>query len=211
MSFDEKADLSAWRSALEALPPSTTNSEETFSSVLFLAIYSRDWKKARELVRSSSKEELPFVGGPMVPRLCMEIPIAKYQGEHPEMNAEFGLARNQLLHKVEENPEDPARLSTLGQIDAYLGRKQDAIKEARRAVEMLPVTKDAFSGPPLLNNLAIVYALTDEMDLAFQALEVSIKIPGGVTYGELKLDPDWDSLRNDMRFEKLLTQLAPHE
>ena len=109
------------------------------------------------------------------------------QGEHPEMNPEFGLARNQLLYKVEENPEDPVRLSTLGQMDAYLGRKQDAIKEARRAVEMLPVSKNPFSGPPLLNNLAMVYALTNEVDLAFQALEVSIKILGGVTYGELQL------------------------
>jgi hypothetical protein len=77
---------------------------------------------------------------------------------------------------------------------------------------MLPVSKDAFHGPPLVVNLEIVYALTNEPDLAFQALDVSIKTPAsGVTYGQLKLDPRWDPLRADPRFEMLLAQLAPHE
>jgi tetratricopeptide (TPR) repeat protein len=147
----------------------------------------------------------------MIPRLCMEIPIAKYQGEHPETSAEFGAARNQLLHKVEEHPEDPDLLSALGQIDAYLGRKQEAIQEAKRAVEMLPVSKDAFVGPYLVINLAQVYSLTDEPDLAFQALNASIKAAGPLSYGELKLDADWDPLRKDPRFDKLLAQLAPHD
>ena len=115
--------------------------------------------------------------GALVPRVCLEIPIAKYQGEHPEMNAEFLAARNQVLRKVEEHPEDPTLLSALGKIDAYLGRKQEALQEAKRAVEMLPVSKDALDGPALVDNLATVYAWTNEPDLAFQALDVSIKTP----------------------------------
>jgi len=149
---------------------------------------------------------------PMVPRVCLEIPIAKYQGEHPEMNAEFLAARNQVLRKVEGHPADATLPSALGLIDAYLGRKQDALQETKHAVEMLPVSKDAFHGPPLVVNLEIVYALTNEPDLAFQALYVSIRTPAsGITYGQLKLDPRWDPLRTDPRFEKLLVQLAPKE
>jgi hypothetical protein len=96
-------------------------------------------------------------------------------------------------------------------IDAALGRKPEAIEEAKRAVEMLPVSEDAVDGPPLLYNQAAVYSMVNESDLAFKVLDLSAKIPGGVSYGELKLDPCWDPLRKDSRFEKLLTELAPKD
>jgi serine/threonine protein kinase/Flp pilus assembly protein TadD len=213
ISFDEKAELSEWRAALEALPSSIKNNEALFTPLMDFAIYSRDWTKARDLVRSSSNEELPFgERGPLIPRICLEIPIAKYQGEHPEMNVEFAAARNQLLRKVEGHPADPKLLSALSLIDAHMGRKQDALQEAKRAVEMLPVSKDALDGPPLVVNLEIVYALTKQPDLAFPALDVSIRTPASsITYGALKLDPAWDLLRADPRFEKVLAQLAPTE
>lgn len=76
---------------------------------------------------------------------------------------------------------------------------------------MLPISKDAVEGPPLVSNLALVYAWTNEPNLAFQELTISVKTPGGVFYGELKLDPAWDLLRKDPRFGKLLAQLAPKE
>jgi hypothetical protein len=82
-------------------------------------------------------------------------------------------------------------------------------EEAKRAVETLPISRDAMAGPFLVINLAIVYARTNEPDLAFQNLAISAKMPGGVSYGELKLDPAWDPLRNDPRFDQLLAQLAP--
>ena len=209
--FAENADLIAYRAALEALPSSIIDNESVFPSLVDALILSRDWKAARELVRSSSNEELPYVFGAMVPRAFLEIRIAKFQGEHPEMNLEYGSARNWFLHKVNQHPEDPKLLSALGLIDAYLGRKQDAIQEAKRAEEMLPTSKDALDGPDLLDNLATVYAWTNEPDLAFQTLNVSIKTPGGVSYGNLKLEPDWDPIRIDPRFDKLLAQLAPKE
>jgi tetratricopeptide (TPR) repeat protein len=210
ISFGERADLSAWRAALEALPSSMKNDPEMVASLFSLLFCSRDWMKLIELIGNSSSEELPFEGEaiPTVPRGCLEIQLAKYQGEHPEMNAQFELARNQLLKKVEEHPEDPYLLIYLGIIDAYLGRKKEAIEEAKRAVEMLP---DAIDGPRLKCILATVYAWTNEPDLAFQELDVSAKTPGGVSYGDLKLDPDWDPLRTDPRFNRLLAQLAPKE
>ncbi|MGA8480657.1 MAG: hypothetical protein WB696_22060 [Chthoniobacterales bacterium] len=102
-------------------------------------------------------------------------------------------------------------MSVLGLIDAALGRKQGAIREARSAAEMLPILKDAVEGPPLVSRLALVYAWTNEPDLAFQELTISVKTPGGVHYGELKLDPAWDPLRNDPRFPKLLAELVPKD
>jgi hypothetical protein len=128
-----------------------------FANLFDVVVYSRDWMSARDLVKSCSMEELHYGFGddpPMVPRVCLEIPIARYQEEHPETNAEFLAGRNYLLQKVDANPDDPRLLSVLGLIDAYLGRKQEALQEGKRAMEMLPVSKDAVDAPALVDNLA---------------------------------------------------------
>jgi hypothetical protein len=93
--------------------------------------------------------------------------------------------------------------------DAALGHKNDAIVEGRRACDLLPVTKDAMDGPSYVSNLALIYAWAGEKDLALQTLAGSVKIPGGVSYGELKLMPQWDALRGDPRFDKIVASLAP--
>jgi hypothetical protein len=100
-------------------------------------------------------------------------------------------------------------MSVLALTNAALGCKEDAIQEGRRAVEMLPISKDTVEGPPLVSKLALVYAWTNEPDLAFQELAISVESPGGVHYGELQLDPAWDPLREDRRFAELLAKLAP--
>jgi tetratricopeptide (TPR) repeat protein len=78
------------------------------------------------------------------------------------METEFAAARDQLNQKVETHLEDVALLSVLGLVDAALGRKREAIEEAKRAVEMLPISKDAFEGPSLLYNLASRGLLSDK-------------------------------------------------
>jgi hypothetical protein len=92
-----------------------------------------------------------------------------------------------------------------------MGRKDEAIDEAKRAVEMIPVSKDALEGPRVAMNLAVVYAWTDESDLAFEQLEPLAKIPYGLYYSDLKLRPYFEPLRGSPRFEKLLTALSPHD
>ena len=77
------------------------------------------------------------------------------------------------------------------------------------ACELLPITKGAFDGPCYITNLAMVYAWTGEKELALEQLAIAAQIPAGVTYGELKLYPQWDSLRGDPRFEKIVASLAP--
>ena len=99
----------------------------------------------------------------------------------------------------------------MGVIDAGLGRKEDAIREGRQAVALTPVTKDSLVGPEIVSNLATIYAWTGERDLAIEQLEIAAKIPNGVHYGDLRLDPIWDPLRSDWRFEKIVASLAPKE
>jgi hypothetical protein len=96
-------------------------------------------------------------------------------------------------------------------VDALLDNKEAAVSEAKRAVELFPISKDALRGPRTLVNLAVVYAWTNELNLAFATLDSVTKTPFGIYYGELKLNPIWDPLRKDPRFENLLAELAPRD
>ena len=97
----------------------------------------------------------------------------------------------------------------LARIDAELGNKEKAIQEGRTACDMLPPAKDAIGGVLLISNLARIYALTGEKELALKELDTISKLPWGPSYGDLRLDPEWDSLRVDSRFEKIVASLAP--
>ena len=108
-------------------------------------------------------------------------------------------------------PGNARPLDVLALIDAQLGDNEKAIREGRTACDMLPPTKDALDGVWLMTNLARIYALTGEKDLALQQLEVVSKLASGPingpSYGELGLNPDWDLLRGDPRFEKLVEEV----
>jgi Flp pilus assembly protein TadD len=94
-------------------------------------------------------------------------------------------------------------------MDAALGRKAEALQEGRRAAELLPVSKDAMPGAKVMEYLAIVYAWCGEEALAVQQLRQALSVPGDLSYGNLKLHPNWDSLRGNADFEQLLSSLAP--
>jgi hypothetical protein len=94
-------------------------------------------------------------------------------------------------------------------IDAGLGRKEEALREAQRAVELLPVAKDSINGAGMIEFSAIVAAWVGEKDLALEHLAEAARLPGFLSYGRLKLLPWWDPLRGDPRFEKIVSSLAP--
>jgi hypothetical protein len=86
------------------------------------------------------------------------------------------------------------------------GRKEDAIREALRAVDLVPIAKDSLWGPGNVTNLALIYAWTGERDRALEQLEIVAKMPGGApTYGDLRFNPCRDNLRGDKRFDKIVT------
>ncbi len=96
-------------------------------------------------------------------------------------------------------------------IDAALGRKEEALREGRRAIELLPVEKDAFVGRYLVRYFGVIAAWVGEKDLACQQLAGLLGPPIFLYYGELKLMPLWDPLRGDPCFEKIVASLAPKE
>jgi TolB-like protein/Flp pilus assembly protein TadD len=131
---------------------------------------------------------------------------ARVQNDATAAEKAFTAARVELQEIVREQPDYAQALSTLGMIDAALGHKEDALREGRRSVELLPLTKDAMAGADLLTNLAIIYAWVGEKDLAIKQLQEVLQVPGPACYGRLRLDPSWDPLRDDPRFEKLVEE-----
>src|SRR5436853_7196480 len=145
----------------------------------------------------------------LFPQVWCQGIVAQMRGDKVAARAAFSSARNEMAKLVREQPAYAEALCALGMADAALGNKEDAIREGRRAVELLPVTKDAIIGPLLVQNLALIYAWTGEKDLAFEQLGAAAKLPGYLSYGELRLHPYWDPLRSDPRFDKIVASLAP--
>jgi tetratricopeptide (TPR) repeat protein len=178
------------------------------------ALLSRDWPRVKELVENmkGGKDDGGwFFCTVPVPVSCYLVLLARFQGEDASANPDFSESREQLGQLVEQSPASAKLLSNLALIDAFLGKKQDAITEAKRAIEMQPISKDMLDGPPLVVNLAEVYAWTGELDLAFEQAVIATKLPNALFYGDLKLAPIWDPLRRDPRFDKLLAELAPRD
>jgi TolB-like protein/class 3 adenylate cyclase/Flp pilus assembly protein TadD len=143
------------------------------------------------------------------PRAYFEAVAARARGDATVARAGFTAARTEVEKTTREQPDYAQGLTILGLIDAGLGRKDDAIREGRRAVELVPVSKDAIDGTDLILNLAVIYAWTGEKDLALKQLAEAAQLPSSLNYGWLRLHPDWDTLRNDPRFEKIVASLAP--
>jgi serine/threonine-protein kinase len=124
-------------------------------------------------------------------------------------HAAFTLARAKQESILREQPNYGPAVCVLGLIDAALGRKQEALREGRRALELLPPTKDAINGGHIQVFFAITCAWAGEKDLAIEQLTTLAPTTGYLTYGTLKLHPFWDPLRGDPRFEKIVASLAP--
>jgi serine/threonine-protein kinase len=145
------------------------------------------------------------------PHVYFEGVVAICEGDQEKAKIAFMAARAEVAAVVERDPEFAPAISFLGMIDAGLGRKEDALREGRRACELVPPSKDALDGVALAVNLAQIYVWTGEKDLAIAQIEAVEHWPTYLTYGLLKLQPIWDPLRDDARFEKIVASLAPKD
>jgi hypothetical protein len=146
--------------------------------------------------------------------------IARLKGDTLAAHAAFTKVRTKLEEELRIHPDNMDLLSDLGLIDAALGRKEEALSEGRSAMELraraLPTAEDPMFGPStneasMKTSFAMICAWAGEPDLALEQLEAVTKIPGGPSYGGLRLGPMWDPLRGNPRFEKIVASLAPKE
>ena len=136
--------------------------------------------------------------------------IARMTKDDAKARSAFTAARAQQEKIVQAQPNYGPALCVLGLIDAGLGRKEEALREGRRAVGLLPVEKDAPEGVDMVKYLAMIAAWIGDKDFACEQLAIAIRGPSSLSYGQLKLMPFWDPLRGDPRFEQIVASLAPN-
>ena len=130
--------------------------------------------------------------------------LQNYWGDKAKAQAAFERARLVAEQLVRESPDDAPLHALLGEILAALGQKEAAISEGKRATKLLPESQDAYDGPQITAELAAIYAWTGEDDKALPLLDHLLQIPNGITVPLLKLNPVWDPLRKDPRFQGLI-------
>jgi TolB-like protein/Tfp pilus assembly protein PilF len=175
------------------------------------ALAERDVAAAREALLASDEGPLG-VDAVHFPRAFVEGDIARMANDEHNAQLAFAAAHAEQEKTVQAQPDYGPAWCVLGVIDAALGRKEDALREGRRAVELLPVEKDSVNGLHMIEHLAVIAAWVGEKDLACEQLDKAIRYPmypSAVSYGELKLSPWWDPLRGEPCFEKIVTSLAP--
>jgi serine/threonine-protein kinase len=135
--------------------------------------------------------------------------VARLAKNEKKARAAFVAAREQQEKIVQVQSNYGPAVCMLGLIDAALGRKEEALREGRHAVELLPSAKDSINGAHMIEYLAMIAAWVGDKDFACEQLAIAVKLPGTLSYGQLKLLPFWDPLRGDPRFEKIVSSLAP--
>ena len=208
----EKGDPRPYREAIEAVGRKNPKAKaEIADEWLLCALAERDSKNATEALNTWSDNSIALGFGDNVifVRAFAAGVIARMNNDEVKAREAFTTARAEQQKLTDAQPENAYQWCVLGLIDAGLGRKDQALREARHAVELLPVEKDAKHGPDMNKYLAMTAAWLGEKDLAWQQLAFVLSRPNDLSYGELKLMPMWDPLRGDPRFEEIVNSLAP--
>jgi Tfp pilus assembly protein PilF len=210
MGFVVTGNAKEWEAALRELPTYIDPGGGTVPQRILVTLVRGDYAAAYAALGASP---LPFFQDVdfsfHYPRAWYEALIARAAGDHARMVAAFSAARKELEVRPEAQAEDPRALAVLAQVDAGLGDKDKALHEGLRAVELMPISRDAYDGPLVLQGLAQVYVWTGDKDKAEALVETLVRLPGYLSYGYLLKDPMWAPLRGDPRFEKIVISMAP--
>jgi TolB-like protein/Flp pilus assembly protein TadD len=209
MAAQWKGDLSAAEKVFSSIQPETDSDGLMTMGRAWLLMLHRKLPEALQVVQKFRGETLFNTTTAPCPKTLLEGEIYRLQGDEAKARAAFEHARAVSEQLLREAPDDPARHGQHGLILAALGRKQEAIAEGKRAVELVPESQDAFDGPLGTAALAQIYAWTGEFDEAFRLLDHLLSVPThGLTVPMLELDPAWDPLRKDSRYQALIDKYA---
>ena len=211
IQFHWKADTGPSHRAIDSVRATNPAAVPTIADAwLSCALAERDAAAAKNALNAFG--EIPLTDYAVhLNRPLMEGVIARMTKDDGKARDAFTAARAEQEKAVRAQPNYGPAVCALGLIDAGLGRKEEALREGRRAVELLPVEKDAINGPLMIAYSAMIAAWVGNKDLACEQLAIASRPPSTVSYGQLKLLPHWDPLRGDPRFEKIVASLAPKE
>ena len=212
IDLHRSGDTTALRAALQKIPRDFDPGGAVTTVALRLSLMNRDYAEATRLLAASPYRQFNDSGiggtaaaldGYTFPQTWYEGLVARGRGDASAAQRAFEAARTTVEAELKQWPDDAKTNMMLGLVHASLGRKEDALRSGRHAVELLPISRDAYDGPVLATNLAVIYVQVREPDLALAQLEPLLKVPNSPTAGSLRVEPEWDPLRGDARFEKL--------
>ena len=208
-SFAERGELEEYRKVLAAMPSPWRNDLGFQSERFYFAALARDWNAAAQILQEDNGKQFSFFNETIVmPKTCVEVWLAKVKGDLLDSKSRLAGVFAELTQQMEKEPDNVSLLSVLALMHAAFGQKQ-AIDEAERAAELMPIAHDSLFGPGVLFNLAVVHAWLGDRDGALSALETLARTPGALNYGELKWDPALDTLRSEPSFKSILDRFAP--
>jgi serine/threonine protein kinase/Flp pilus assembly protein TadD len=209
VEFDWKANIGPVHQLIDELRAKDPGAIASVAdSWLLCALAERDPAAAANALAAMGEDSFGTAVIKYSPRFVEGL-IGRMEKDDAKAHAAFTAARAEQEKLVRARPDDAGVLCVLGLIDAALGRKEEALREGRRAVELLPVEKDAINGTSMIGCLARIAAWVGDNDLACEQVARASRLPSGVSYGELKLLPFWDPLRGEPRFEQIVASLAP--
>ncbi|MDQ6626175.1 MAG: protein kinase [Verrucomicrobiota bacterium] len=210
LDVDERADTRRYRAVIEGRMEEDPASVKTLADDrIELAFYERDFTALADALAAVGEGHYGSDGA-RFSRAFGEGMLARMKGDSAAAQTAFSADRIAQEKIVQTQPDYGPAVSILGLIEAALGQKEEALRLGRRAVELLPVSRDAIRGPAMIRHLAIIAAWVGEKDLALEQLRLySRSLAAGPHFGLLKLDPMWDPLRDDPRFEEFVASLAP--
>jgi TolB-like protein/Flp pilus assembly protein TadD len=211
VELDWKADTRPLHQLIDQVRATNPGSTQSIANYwLFCALAERDAAGAKDAFTASGENPITLANENVVfNRPFVEGVIARMANDNAKTQSTFATARLEQEKIVEAEPNYGPALSVLGLINAGLGQKEQALREGRRAVELLPLEKDAVGGAEMVKYLAVIAAWVDDKDLAYGQLAIVTDRPSSISYGQLKLLPFWDPLRGDSGFEKIVASLAP--
>ena len=208
VDFYAKGDLTPMQRLLASLPENVDPNGTITLARFNLKMYERKFDELIGILeRSPAEKSRGETSAPLSRSFLMATAYAQKK-EEAKARASYEDARTKAESAVSESPDDGPRHALLGLIYAGLGRCEEALAEGKRAVELLPETKDALDGPILVISRARIHMMCGDFDTALALLDRSLQTPAGVTIQELRLDPVWDALRPDPRFQRMLTKFG---
>jgi TolB-like protein/Flp pilus assembly protein TadD len=202
-----RGDLSIGEKCLEKVKSMELSNEERIKvlggTVDFLFLQ-RKYKEVLELAQNTQDDLFSAVPGSIALKYFAIGLAQKALGHEPESRAAFLKAKTFMEESVKRTPDSAEARIQLAKLHAWLGEKDAALAEAQRAQQLRPESKDAFEGPQITADVAEIYAILGDNDHAIQLLDGLMNRPSEVTVNTLKLNPAWDPLRKDPRFQALI-------
>jgi TolB-like protein/Flp pilus assembly protein TadD len=203
-----KGDIGFAEKQVASIPAGYDPDGLVTSARIWVLTLQRKFGEALQVVEQFRGETLMVPEKGPCPKSFLEGILYLHLGDKEKARAALEQARIVAERLVHDAPDDPGRHAQLGAVLAGLGRKEDAISEGKKAVELLPESQDAFVGPQATCALAEIYAWVGKDDEALRLLDHLLNVPGGLTVPTVKLDPVWDPIRKDPRFQALIDKYS---